>query len=381
MKSIVSLIVILFVSNWLINLPKVETETAYKVKLENQKAKVQVAILLDASNSMDGLINQAKSRLWNIVNTLTTLKFKGETPEIQIALYMYGNDGLPASEDYIRQITPFTSDLDLISEKLFSITTYGGSEYCGAVIRDAVRTLDWGEGDSDMKLIYIAGNEEFTQGSFSYKEAVSEALKKDIYINTIHCGDYYEGVSGYWQDAAERGQGKFFNINSDAKIRYIATPYDEKINQYNTKLNETYIYYGNFGLTNYAKQSAQDNNAMSISNENSVNRAVSKSQVIYCNDSWDLIDKLDQDSEYINELDMNTLPEKYQKMSKEELQKEVDEMNRTRNEIKEDINELAKKRQDFIDEKMKEENIEDDFGVAIESSILEFAKKKGFEVK
>jgi len=32
------------------------------------KKKVQVAILFDTSNSMDGLIDQAKSRIWSIVN-------------------------------------------------------------------------------------------------------------------------------------------------------------------------------------------------------------------------------------------------------------------------------------------------------------------------
>jgi hypothetical protein len=49
--------------------------------------KIQVALLLDTSNSMDGLIDQAKSRLWNIVNTLTTLKYDGQTPNIEIYLY------------------------------------------------------------------------------------------------------------------------------------------------------------------------------------------------------------------------------------------------------------------------------------------------------
>ena len=49
--------------------------------------KIQVALLLDTSNSMDGLIEQAKSRLWNIVNTLTTLKYSGKTPTIEISLY------------------------------------------------------------------------------------------------------------------------------------------------------------------------------------------------------------------------------------------------------------------------------------------------------
>ena len=61
---------------------------------KKSETKIQVAILLDTSNSMDGLIDQAKSRLWNIVNTLTTLKFKGKTPEIEIALYEYGNNNL-----------------------------------------------------------------------------------------------------------------------------------------------------------------------------------------------------------------------------------------------------------------------------------------------
>ena len=59
-----------------------------------ENTKIQVAILLDTSSSMDGLIEQAKSRLWNIVNTLTTLKYEGKTPDIEISLYEYGNDNL-----------------------------------------------------------------------------------------------------------------------------------------------------------------------------------------------------------------------------------------------------------------------------------------------
>ncbi|MDN5481331.1 MAG: hypothetical protein L0G30_07090, partial [Chryseobacterium sp.] len=104
--------------------------------------KIQVALLLDTSNSMDGLIDQAKSRLWNIVNTLTTLKYNGQAPQIEIALYEYGNDGI-RDDNYIRQVTPLTQDLDLVSEKLFALRTNGGSEYCGAVIRDASMNLNW----------------------------------------------------------------------------------------------------------------------------------------------------------------------------------------------------------------------------------------------
>ncbi len=100
---------------------------------QHKGTRIQVAILLDTSSSMDGLIEQAKSRLWNIVNTLTTLRYKGEIPQIEIALYEYGNDRLKERDSYIRQVAPLTTNLDLISEKLFSLTTYGGLEYCGGL--------------------------------------------------------------------------------------------------------------------------------------------------------------------------------------------------------------------------------------------------------
>ena len=39
---------------------------------------IQLAILLDTSNSMDGLINQAKSELWTIVNEFVAYQSLGE---------------------------------------------------------------------------------------------------------------------------------------------------------------------------------------------------------------------------------------------------------------------------------------------------------------
>ena len=105
---------------------------------------IMLALLLDTSNSMDGLIDQAKSQLWKIVNELAAARCgDGSKPKIKIALYEYGNDGLPSSEGYIRQVSPLTNDLDLISEKLFALRTNGGSEFCGHVIRTSLNQLDW----------------------------------------------------------------------------------------------------------------------------------------------------------------------------------------------------------------------------------------------
>jgi hypothetical protein len=147
----------------------------FPVSEDDKAPHIQVALLLDTSNSMDGLIDQAKSQLWKMVNELATTKKNGQAPNIEIALYEYGNDGLPGSEGHIRQVTPLTADLDMVSEKLFGLVTNGGSEYCGYVINRAVKQLSWSDQNDDLKIIIIAGNEPFDQGPEAYKEACREA--------------------------------------------------------------------------------------------------------------------------------------------------------------------------------------------------------------
>ena len=88
---------------------------------ETKGNTVKIALLLDTSNSMDGLINQAKSQLWDIVNELSYAKCHNSKPNLQIALYEYGNDGLEQSDGFIRQVLNFSDDLDEISKKLFAI--------------------------------------------------------------------------------------------------------------------------------------------------------------------------------------------------------------------------------------------------------------------
>ncbi|WP_027379013.1 vWA domain-containing protein [Chryseobacterium daeguense] len=351
-------------------------------KSTSKENKIQVALLLDTSNSMDGLIDQAKSRLWNIVNTLTALKYNGKAPEIEIALYEYGNDGI-RDENYIRQVAPLTQDLDLISEKLFALKTNGGSEYCGAVIRDASTNLNWDGNDKSMKLIYIAGNEAFDQGKINYKEVISNAKKKNIYTNTIFCGDRNEGIQTFWQNGAAIGDGKFFNIDSDRKVIYIETPYDVKISECNAKLNDTYIYYGSQGSEYKTKQITQDRNAEVQSVSNAVERTVAKAKKnAYKNDHWDLVDKAEKDKGYILSIRKEELPAELKGKSNAEIQKIVAQKSAERDKIQSEIEVLSKKRQDFIDSEMKKRgnSDSDDLGKAIEKSILELAKRNGYSL-
>jgi len=363
------------------------TETAYvyheSVAVSAAKAdtKIQVALLLDTSNSMDGLINQAKSRLWNIVNTLTTLRFEGQEPEIQIALYEYGNDRLRPADDYIRLVAPLTTDLDLISEKLFALTTDGGLEYCGAVIRNASKELKWSTNDKDIHLIYIAGNEPFTQGKISYQEAIRDALSKNITVNTIHCGDRSEGVSGQWKDGADRGNGEFFNIDHNARVRYIITPYDDRIDACNVRLNNTYIGYGSMGEARRANQAVQDNNAASISSANKVERAVSKAGSAYKNSTWDLVDLVTENADALQTIKQADLPVALRGKSTTELKVYIEQKKVERAAIQQEIETLSKQRQTYIDAEMQKsgDSEGDDLGKAINRSVMQIAARKGYQ--
>ena len=291
-----------------------------KSPFHGKRPAVDVAILLDTSNSMDGLIHQAKSQLWTIVQQFAKAKKHGQTPLLRVALFEYGNMGLPASEGYIRQVVPLTDNLDRLSEALFALTTNGGDEYCGQVIDVAVKSLDWSKEPNGYKAIFIAGNEPFTQGPVDYKDACKLAIERGVVVNTIHCGNGDEGRQGMWQDGARIAEGKSFNIDQDRAVVQIKCPQDEIIIRLNTELNKTYLWYGDQSTRQYncANQAAQDSNASTLGSGVIVARAAAKSSATYDNRSRDLVDAISEDKDVLSKVKTEELPEQLQKLPAED---------------------------------------------------------------
>jgi hypothetical protein len=345
---------------------------------KSKKQTIKVALLLDTSNSMDGLINQAKAQLWEIVNELSYAKYGMKKPDLKIALYEYGNSKLSSKEGYIRQVLQFSNDLDEISEKLFSLTTNGGSEFCGQVIQTSLNELDWGSNENDLRLIFIAGNEPFTQGKIHYKDAISNAKEKDVVINTIFCGNYNQGISGMWKDGAITGGGEYMTINHNKKIIHIITPYDDEIIILNKQLNKTYIHYGRIGASKYKSQAKQDYNAETLDEVVVVKRAVSKSSRLYNNASWDLVDADKKGKIDYKKLNKKSLPKHLQQKSIKEIQTYVAEQAIKRKEIQQKINQLNKKRRAFIAKKQQESTKKNELESVMIKAIKKQAKMKNY---
>jgi hypothetical protein len=279
-------------------------------------------------------------------------------PQIEIALYEYGRSTNNLADGYVKQISPFTSDLDKLSQDLFKLTTNGGDEYCGHVIHTSLNELAWDTSSQNYKVIFISGNEDFLQGDVLYTTSCAEAKKKGVIVNTIYCGDRMQGIKEHWNLAGECGNGSFTNINQDAKLPDIPTPYDSTLIVLNEKLNGTYLYYGADGITNYARQNSMDASNFSSGMGIAAKRtAVKGNAQLYNNSTWDLLDATRADSTFIAKVDMKTLPDSLKNKSRAELQQIVDKKNTERSAVQKEIMTISTQRENYIAaEKLKAAN-------------------------
>lgn len=325
-----------------------------KPEVAKRVPRIQVALLLDTSGSMSGLISQAQSQLWKLVNEFATMERDGLRPRVEVALYQYGSGRLPGEDGYMRQILPLSRDLDKASEALFALTSSGSKEYCGQVIERAVTELAWSENPNDLKTIFIAGNEEFTQGSVDYRVACRAAIAKGIAVNTIYCGNADEGARTGWQDGAKIADGTYASIDKDRAVVHVAAPQDKEIATLSAKLNDTYVPYGDKGAEGAGRQTEQDSNSVKAGETSVVQRAVSKSSGQYDNTSWDLVDAVKNDAVKVEEIPVEALPEPMQKMSVEDRKEYVKEQAKRRGDIQTQINELNDARKKHVAAKEKE---------------------------
>ncbi|MFK7970319.1 MAG: VWA domain-containing protein [Bacteroidia bacterium] len=339
---------------------------------------VQVALLLDVSGSMDGLINQARTELWRVVSSLAEMSSAEEESRLEIALYAYGRSGAAQT---IFKLSDFTTDLDVVSEKLYGLQTNGGEEYCGQVIHEALTNLTWKKGKSGGRFICIAGNEPFTQGSFPYEKACSMAMANDIVVNTIYCGDKMTGSMSGWKDGAQVGGGEYFAINHNQNS-IIASPYDDEIASYNTRFNDTYYNYTASGSANYTRQSTEDkNNFDANGNAGLADRAKSKMSKFYFNSHWDLVDAVEDGTVNIDSLAVEgtyqweNAPAEIKEKTAKELKAEVAKRKADRDQFRVQIETLTAQRDSFVAVQRASQNAPASLGDALNTSFKKKLKK------
>lgn len=340
---------------------------------DTEQDTVQIALLLDTSSSMDGLINQARAHLWKMVDDMGRMtrvvdgKVRGV--KIELALYEYGNDTIPQQQGYIRQVMPFTGDLDRVSEQLNALFTNGGSEYAGQAIETAVTQLAWSSDPNALRFVFVAGNEEFDQGPVSAAEAMGFADKKDITVQLIFCG----AQDATWSAAAKLAKSDLVTIDQNRVAQHIPAPQDDQILQLNDQLNDTYMGYGADGRRAIQRQKSADFSSMKMGKKVALERSQLKAKGAYKNESWDVVDAVANNDKFLDTAKDGDLPAELRGKSSEEKQQLVAAKATKRAELKAQIAKLQADREAFL--KVEQAKLGTTEAPSLETEMMKTTKK------
>lgn len=359
-----------------------------------QGKAIDLVICLDVSGSMNGLIDSAKLRLWDIVNELARLK---PTPNLRVALYSYGATNYPADKGWVRKECDLTEDLDDVYKMLNSLRIGGGTELCARVSKTALDEQKWSADKDSLKIIFVCGNEAVDQDKqVTLEDVAGNAKKAGVIVNTIYCGPGGSAEAEGWAKFAAIAGGKAMNIDQNRAARQITvkTEFDDKIIKLGEELNKTYVAYGKDGREKADNQVAQDRNAAGAGGfakggaggappAAAIERSVTKANALYRNSTWDLVDKMKDKDFDITKIKEEDLCDELKKLKPEERLDYLKKKAAERAEIQKQINDLSAKRQKKVDEelaKTPKSDSEKALDEALKGVIRDQAKAKGFEV-
>ncbi len=341
-----------------------------------EKPRIDVVFCVDCSGSMGPVIDAAKQKVWAIVNQVARAE---PAPILRIGLIGYG-DGANR-----HRVFPLSDDLDDVYKNLSTFKDEGWSaEFVGLAIHKATGEMKWSDGTQVLKVIYVVGNETAHQGpaEMDYTKTAPAAIAQGIQVNAIYCGsEDYAQATPTWREITKLADGRYMEINASGGAIAIATPFDDELGKLNARLNGTYLAYGAKGGAGAANQLAQDSTALSLAPASAADRYAAKSSKQYRNSKWDLVDALAEKEVDLAKLTENELPDELKKLKPEERKAYVDAKAKERAEVQKEIQEVAKKREAYIQAETKKANLSDSdaFDAAVRTTITEQAEKKGFK--
>ena len=338
---------------------------------------LDLVIALDVSGSMEGLINSAKQRLWDITNELAQAR---PVPNLRVAILSYGAPLYGEQAGYVRVDLPFTPDLDAVNATLFAFQTDGGDEYVARAIQTSLDALSWSQDSDALRVMFVAGNESAEQDPrLTIGAATAAAARRGVVVNAIYCGSDNDGDAPGWRRVATSTNGLYASIDQQAAaVANVATPFDEQLAALNVELNATYVAFGAAGENGRANQLAQDGNAAAMSPAAAVSRTVAKASELYRSE-WDVVDAT-QAGKALADIPVAELPAEMQALSPAEREAFVREKAERRHDLQRQVGELAAERSRYIEERRRQSEGEPTgLDAALVEGIREVAATKGFE--
>ncbi|MCU1279773.1 MAG: hypothetical protein JWM53_3319, partial [bacterium] len=222
-----------------------DNHTPPRVTVPEVAPRVELVFALDTTGSMSGLIDGAKRKIWSMAQFIAQGQPK---PDVRIGLVAYRDIG----DAYVTRFYDLSDDLDTVFEHLSSFEAGGGGdtpEHVSKALYDAIYKTSWTQDQTALKQVYLVGDApphtDYADG-YDYKKIAKHAHDLGIHINTIRCGGDPE-TAMVWNQIANSASGEYASIDQSGGVMAVATPYDDKLAELNSRLVGTAIGYGRDG--------------------------------------------------------------------------------------------------------------------------------------
>jgi len=349
--------------------------------LNQQRSSIEVVFVLDTTGSMSGLIQAAKEKIWSIASTMASAQ---SAPEIRMGLVAYRDRG----DAYVTTVLDLSDDLDSMYASLMDFQADGGGdgpESVNQALYDAVHSVSWSQDQNTYKVVFLVGDApphmDYAD-DVRYPETLAVALKKGIVVNAIQCGQNQVTTAG-WQQIAQLGQGRYFQVAQAGNAVAIASPFDKKIAVLSEKLDHTRMYYGDAEEKEKqrSKVGATDKLHATSSFASRARRAAfnsSKSGEANFLGKGELVDDVASGRVELADIEKDQLPEAMKAMAPAQQKALIEKTAHRRNELQQQIGDLSEKRSDFLRKKVEEAGgAGDSLDEKIYSAVREQAGKKG----
>ena len=344
-----------------------------------KKPRIEVCFVLDTTGSMSGLIEGAKEKIWSIANEMIAAK---PTPELKLALIGYRDRG----DEYVTKLTDLTADIDEIHGKLMEFSANGGGdgpESVNQALHEAVTKVSWSDDRDVLKIVFLVGDApphmDYEQ-DVRYPEVCQAAMKRDLVINAVQCGQEGE-TTKVWKEIAKLAEGKYIPLVQTGGMVRIAAPQDEQIATLNREIGGTLIGYGDAGARRgvAAKQAAAEAAAPAATADRlSYNAATGRT----VQGGGELIDQLERGEVKLDDIKAADLPEEFRGLDEQELATAVEARRAKRKEIQARLEKLLEERNTFIiaeKKRIAESGKGDSFDEEVSGTVREQAARKGIE--
>jgi hypothetical protein len=350
---------------------------AAEPKQTQVKPQIEVCFVLDTTGSMSGLIEGAKQKIWSIANEMVSTK---PTPDLRLGLIPYRDHG----DAYVTKVFDLTNDIDAVYANLQQFRADGGGdtpESVNQALHEAVTKISWSQDREVLKIIFLVGDSPPHMdypNDVKYPEVCQEAMKRDLIINTVQCGNNPD-TAVVWKKISGLSEGSFAAIAQTGGMVALATPMDAELAALNRKLGATLVAYGGErerGAVRAKQMAAEAAPAAVAADRLSFNARYG----VAVQGGGELLDSLASGSVTLESVKKDQLPAELQTLDRAALKTEIDRKQKERVALQQRIQQVSHKREDYIAQERKrlaERGGGDSFDATVAQTIRTQAARKG----